>query len=224
MNFFLRRKQRNENLSLGFTPLEAPRMKNKLLSRAGDRRNHKLLTGFTALELMVAITIMTLTSAMVLISFTGVHERTAVNRVAQEVALAARRVQNISLSVTRIDTALGPLTAKVAGLAVVRDSADYTIFLDVNSNGVYGSGDAMVGEKGVLEGGIRIRRIGYIDPAGNPASTLVAHMISTAPEATLRFTDVSGNTLGETLEIEVGSPGGLTKTVTIRTSGQISVK
>lgn len=200
-------------------------MKNKLLSRAGDRRNHKLLTGFTALELLIAVTIITLTSTMVLISFTGVHEWTAVNRAARELALAARRVQNIALSVTEVEAGFTPTTAQTVGLHIVSGSSNYTLFLDKNEDGVYGAGDVVIGDVMTFTGGIRIRGITYIDSTNMQQTTLLAHMIAVAPEATLKITNASGGTLGETLQIEIGPPvGDAVRTITVRTSGQISIK
>ena len=185
--------------------------------------------GFSVLELLVAITIITLTSAMTLVSFTGVRDRTAVNRAARDLALAARRVQQLSLSVSAFEAGFSSPTAQMVGISVVSDSSEYTIFLDKNENGIYETGvdttSTQPGLSGEFVGGVRIRRIGYIDLIGNPASTLVAHVIFAAPEATMRFTDVSGNNLGEVLDIEIGTTAGIfIRTVTIRISGQISIK
>lgn len=191
------------------------------------------IAGFSTLELLVAITIMTFTSAMVLVNFTGVHERTAVNRAGRELALAARQAQSISLAVTRADTSLGPQTALTAGLKLTAGSSGYILFVDANENGVYDSlTDGRIGEKigssirdKIFEGGVLIRGINYLDSAGAVRSAAVAHMISKSPEATLRFTDVLGNPLGEILEIELATPSGrLVKKVTISISGQVSVR
>lgn len=197
-------------------------MKFSVCHRQGDG-NHT--TGFSAVELLIAITIMTLTSAMVLISFTGVRQRTGVNRAAREFALAARRVQNISLSVTEVEAGFASPTAQTVGISIVSGSSSYTIFLDKNENGAFGSGDAVIGKAETFAGGIQVRSIKYIDLGGIQKTIAVAHMISVAPEATMQFTNVSGGSIGDTLEIEIGTPAGdAVRTVTIRTSGQISVK
>lgn len=190
--------------------------------RQGDENR---TAGFSVLELLVAVTIITLTSAMVLISFTGVHERTAVNRAARELALAARRVQNISLSVTEVETGFTPTTAQTVGLHIVSGSSNYTLFLDKNEDGVYGAGDVVIGKVEAFAGSMRIRSITYIDSTNIQQTTLLAHMIAVAPEAALKITNASGGTLGDTLQIEIGPlVGDAVRTVTIRTSGQISIK
>lgn len=181
--------------------------------------------GFSVLELLIAITIITLTSAMVLISFTGVRGRTAVNRAAREFALAARRVQNISLSVSEVEVGFRSPTAQTVGLSIVSDSSNYTMFLDKNENGIYEMSQDSRIALSTFPDGIRVRSIKYTDITNVQRTISVAHMVSVAPEAILRFTDISGGTLGETLEIEVGTPAGdAVRTVVIRTSGQISVK
>lgn len=189
------------------------------------QRDKSRTAGFSILELLVAITIMTLTSAIVLISFTGVRGRTAVNRAAREFALAARRVQNISFSVTEVESGFRSPTAQTVGLNIVSGSSNYTMFLDKNENGIYEMSQDSRIALSTFPDGIRVRSIKYTDSTNVQRTISVAHMVSVAPEAILRFTDISGGTLGETLEIEIGTPAGdAVRTVTIRTSGQISVK
>ncbi|MBI2053420.1 MAG: hypothetical protein HYT41_01610 [Candidatus Sungbacteria bacterium] len=181
--------------------------------------------GFSTFELVIAIAIMMMTSAMVLVSFSGIHKRTAVNRAAREFALAARRVQNISLSVTEVETGFKPTIAQTVGIKIAGGSSDYTIFLDKNENGVFGAGDTVVGRVATLTGGVQVRTIKYIDAGGVERLVSAAHIVATAPEATMWFTAPAGGTLGDILEVEIGTPSGdAIRTVTIRTSGQITVK
>ena len=181
--------------------------------------------GFTTFELVIEIAIMTMTSAMVLISFSGIHKRTAVNRAAREFALAVRRVQNISLSITEVEAGFKPTTAQTVGIKIASGSLDYTIFLDKNENGIFGAGDTVVGKVAKLADGVQVRTIKYVDAGGIERLISAAHIVVTAPEATMRFTAAGGGTLRDVLEIGIGTPAGdVIRTVTIRTSGQITVK
>src|SRR3989344_8845438 len=173
--------------------------------------------GFTTFELVIAIAIMTMTSAMVLISFSGIHKRTAVNRAAREFALAVRRVQNISLSITEVEAGFRPTTAQTVGIKIASGSSDYTIFLDKNENGIFGAGDTVIGRVAELTGGVQVRTIKYVDAAGVQRLISAAHIIVVAPEATVRFTAALGGTVGDVLEIEIGTPSGdAVRTETIR--------
>ena len=178
------------------------------------------------------MTIIVSISAIVLFSFTGLHEGAAINRAARELALAIRRAQNMSFAVTQIDTQAGPQIPPAVGVRVVAGSPLYFIFADMVPDGRYGDSvqnntvDAKVSNaEAVFEGGITVGSLVSSDEFAQPHPVPVAHVIFLAPEAAVVLSDGAGNSLGDTLEIGLVSASGQSKkTVTVRTSGQVSIK
>mgnify|MGYP001576208317 FL=1 len=170
-------------------------------------------------------------SGMVLVSFTGLHEGAALNRGARELALAIRRVQNTSLAVTQVDTRAGPKTPPAVGIRLAQGASIYILFADLTRDNEYDpmvlsdDPDVKVGDDQIFEGGVKIKSLIYLDALGSPQAVEVANIIFAAPEATVFIGDQDGVTLGDTLKIELAAASGrLTKTVTVRTSGQVSIK
>lgn len=193
-----------------------------------DKKN----SGFTIVEIAVMLGIITAISAIVLVSFTGLHEGAAVNRAARELALAIRRAQNMSFAVTRVDTAAGPKIPPAVGVRASAGSPIYFIFADMVRDNKYGDTvqDGVVDAKVVngeaaMERGIKVVSIAARDSLGAAYAVPVAHIMFLAPEATVALSDAAGASLGEVLEIEVGSASGAAKKkITVRTSGQVSVR
>lgn len=186
--------------------------------------------GFTLVEVVVMMMIVVTISGVVLVSFTGLHEGVATNRAARELALAIRRMQNVSLAVTQVNTLAGPRTPGAVGMRLETGSPRYTLFADIVRDNKYdavvvaGQSDAKISE-GVLEGGVAITGLSYENEFGRSQTVETAHVIFTAPEAAMTVSDRNGETLGEVLQIVLSrSSGRLAKTVTVRTSGQVSIK
>lgn len=188
--------------------------------------------GFTIVEVVVMMLIITTISAIVLVSFTGLHEGAAVNRSARELALAIRRAQNMSLAVTEINTLAGPRIPAAVGLRLAQDSQTFFFFADLVRDNKYDA--EIVPEEDdarlypadeAFEGGVRVRALAYYDALGRLQTVPVMHIVFVAPEAAVMLTDEGGGSIGETAVIELATRSGqLSKTVTIRTSGQVSIK
>lgn len=182
-------------------------------------------------EVVVMMAIITVISALVLVSFTGLHEGAAVNRSARELALAIRKAQNMSLAVTSIDTLAGPRIPPAVGMRFAEDAETYFSFGDFNLDNRYGDErvddelDVRLATDAALEGGVRIAALAYYDSFGTRRTAPVMHVIFAAPEAAVTIADRDGVSLGDRAEIELASRSGqLKKIVSLRTSGQISVK
>jgi hypothetical protein len=182
-------------------------------------------------EMVVMMAIIVVISGMVLVGFTGLHEGSALNRAVRELALSIRGVQNTSLAVTQIDTRAGPKIPAAVGIRLMQGSPAYTLFADLTRDNKYDTSvisdepDARMGDDRMFEGGIKVSSLTYVDALNNPRQVSVAHIIFAAPEASVLVTDQDGAALGDTLVIELqGVSGTLKKTVTVRTSGQISIK
>ncbi len=176
--------------------------------------------------------IITAISAMVLVSFTGLHEGAAVNRAARELALAIRRAQNMSFAVTRVDTAAGPKIPPAVGVRVDAGSPIYFIFADIAQDNRYSAGvqngavDAkVVNGETTMDRGITVSSLTAFDSLMQPRGVPAAHIVFLAPEAAAVLSDAGGVLQGDVLEIELASASGAArKKVVVRTSGQISIK
>ncbi|MFY9463084.1 MAG: hypothetical protein WAP52_02780 [Candidatus Sungiibacteriota bacterium] len=187
--------------------------------------------GFTMVEVVVMMTIMVTISGMVLVSFTGLHEGSALSRAVRELALAIRKVQNTSLAVTQVNTNAGPKIPSAVGLRLTQGASVYVLFADLTRDNKYDTSvilddpDARIGDDQIFERGVKVKSLTYTDALNNPATVAVAHIIFAAPEAAVFIGDQDGNTLGDILKIELtAASGNVTKTVTVRTSGQVSIR
>ena len=180
-------------------------------------------------EVVVMLSIITIISAMVLFSFVGLSEGGALNRSARELALALRKTQDMALVVNQVEVGIPPVSQipPAVGIKLSRGTSDYKIFADLNPrDNKYTSANEDIGAPQALERNTRINAIYYYDAFGSRLPIATAHIIFAAPEAAMSITDENGNPeLGEKLEIELITPtGGATKTIMVRTNGQINIK
>lgn len=189
-------------------------------------------SGFTIIEVAVMLAIITAISAIVLISFTGLHESAAINRGARELALGIRRAQNMSFAIAQVDTQAGPVIPPAIGVRVAVDSPIYFLFADIVQDNRYSDAvennraDAKISNsESAFEGRITVESLTAYDALMVPRSVPVAHVMFLAPEATVLLTDASGNSVGDVLEIGLVSSSGATHArVVVRTSGQVSIQ
>lgn len=178
--------------------------------------------GFTAAEIVVMLTIITAISAQVLFSFTGLNEGASLHRSAQELGLAIRRAQNLSLAVRGVRPGDPPgalVVPDAVGIRLVPGSAEYIIFADHNPrDNIYSGASEIIGKPATFIRHVTIRTL-------TPTSQGGAHIILAAPEAAMTFwnNDASAS-LGDKLTIELRAPSGQTATVEVRTSGQVSIR
>lgn len=178
------------------------------------------------------MTIITMVSATVLVSFTGLHEGAAISRSARELALALRRVQNASLAVTQIDTLAGPRIPPAVGLRLAEDAETYFSFADFNRDNRYGGERAdderdarLTAGDTLFEGSVRIQSVAYYDAFNARQEIPVLYVVFAAPEAAVTLAGEDGVPLGDLAEIVlVTRSGRLTKKISVRTSGQISIR
>lgn len=188
-------------------------------------------------EMVVILSIMTVISAIVLFSFTGLSERGAINRSARELALALRSAQGMSLAVTQVGVGSPPVNKipPAVGIKFIRGTNNYQIFADLNPRDFkYTDSNEKIGDPKVMEKSVHIDSLIYYDVLGIAGSAGAAHIIFAAPEATMEITDSNGVTLGngERLEIQLSPSAAAScqeiinpcKKVIVRTSGQINIK
>lgn len=175
--------------------------------------------GFTLMEAVIVMGIMTMLSVITLISFTGVNDAVALRKERFQVALALREAQNMALAVRLIT---GGVTAPAYGIRFSTNSSTYFLFADKNippnpPNGIFDGADVKIGSDRIMEKGIKVSAFA--------PSTAIAHITFASPEADVRIADGSGNPLGETIEITLSNrSGNLTSKIKIRTSGQVTLR
>src|SRR3989338_5852128 len=176
-----------------------------------------LRRGYTSVEIIVMLSIIAMVGVLTLVSFTGLGERGTLNRAAQTLALNIRGAQNKALGVTRV----GTVTPSAISIFFTDEGSSYFIFSDVDNSRTYTPmADVKIGNDEVFERNVRVDSLtGF--PSGSPHSFAAANITLANPEASAILTDGAGNSTGNQLDIRLITPAnGLTKTITVRTSGQ----
>ena len=178
-------------------------------------------------EMVVMLSIVTAISSVVLFSFTGLNEGAALNRSVRELTLAIRQAQNMSLAVTQLEVGSPPTPQipSAVGVYISTNMADrFFLFADLPTVDFKysGSSEKIPGTEKVMERRVIINRI--IDESGNSRPTV--HILFTAPEANLTLTNDAGASISsDKIDIELITPSGnLKRIITVRVSGQISIK
>ncbi len=179
--------------------------------------------GYTVAEAVVVVSVITVISLVVLASFPGLKESGALNRAARGLALGIRQAQNMSLAVTQIGSASGPVIPPAVGTNLsLNQPQAFSIFADLVFNRKYvASEDALIKTEN-FERGVKIQNLLGYNP--DPASHTAVHILFAAPEATIFLTDGNGIDIGNRVDIELVSPSGEKRTIVVRTSGQVSIK
>ena len=184
------------------------------------------MKGFTMIEVVVMVAIVTAISSVVLFSFAGLNESGALNRSVRELALNIRKAQNSSLVVTEqmIGSPAVATLPPAVGVELTINQSAYKIFADLDSptprDFKYSGSSEKIGEDEAFQKNVRVLELNT--PSGNQARV---NIIFTAPEASMVITQADGVAVGNKVDIKIEAPTTRqTKTITVRTSGQITVK
>lgn len=176
-------------------------------------------------EIVVMMAIIVTISGMALVSFGGLHEGVAVNRSVRELGLAIRKIQNVSLSITHVDTGAGPKIPKAVGMQLMQGASGYTLFLDQDFNKKYDPGSNPPDVKLADGDQVFVGHVTVSSLAVDGVSAGVVYVIFTTPYADMVISDQNGALLGDTLKVTLTGPSGqISKKVTVRTSGQVSIQ
>lgn len=183
--------------------------------------------GFTMIEVVVMLAIITILSAIVLVNFTGLNEGGTLNRAQRELGLALRRAQNMAATVKQIEVGGTPDVPPAIGVQLstqAGSNGSYLLFGDLDQNGRFGAGLENI------EKPIPFFRNIIVKEFRNETQAVIAiptlNILFQAPEAVMTFHDDTNGTLinEPTLRVILEAPSGQIREVTIRTSGQISIK
>jgi len=195
---------------------------------SGRQKNQsKFSAGYTAIEVVIVASIMMVISAIVLVGFGGLNDSVALNRSVRDLAVVLRRAQNMALAVTGVP-AIGNVVPPAVGVELTKGASTYLLFADrVGSrDNKYGSSDGELIQSSRFDRNVVAYQ--FFDVSGdiiNPAGG-VLNIIFSAPEADLRITDGNGNGDSDWAKVDIvfRSPSGKEKVITVRESGQITVR
>jgi len=205
-------KRKDSSLSLGMTVFER--------------------SGFTSIELVVSLAIITLVSAQIFVSFSGLGGNAALNRAIQELTGEIRKAQYSAIAVIYApNSGLPPSPAVGIRISTVVGAIPQVLrFIDRNDSGCTpcvqnNKYDAVWNEKigeYALPGNIKINRL--IDDQGNDTYTTM-HILFKVPEAEVALAKDDGTLFpGNRVDIELAAANGTKKTITARITGQINAK
>jgi hypothetical protein len=212
-------------------------------------RNHtcntrtRFVSGFTILELIVTLSIFTALTGLLLFNFQTFESRTTLDAVTQEVALAFRQAQVYGVSIHEFQGAQGSVfppygvnfdTAFFSGSAPTAFVLYADVLPDENGDQEYSGtldceSSTECTEKIILRQGYTVQTFcGVISPGAScdALSSLDVIFRRPNPEAIILGKYTSGGSKLFFIEanVVISAPTGETKTVIVRSSGQISVK
>lgn len=197
--------------------------------------------GFTILEVMVVVTIVSLIASVVIFSYRQFTEKLALSAATQEIAIAVRQAQTYGRSVKEVKKGGGDFNTPY-GVAFDISTADtrsyYILFTDNNNNGVY-NGDGSCSpssecvEKDIIRNGAYISEIcgstgGSFDCAIPVVRSMTVTFVRPDRDAFIYFIDSGGNPIGgpyQTVKIKLSVPSGSQSAfVVVDKNGQISTQ
>ena len=190
-----------------------------------------LSKGFTLVELLVVVSIMLIITSTLLLQQQKFNSATLMRTLAYNIALSIRQAQVYGTSV--VGTNQSGATTFAAGYGIYFSSTvDYLLFADFNNNGRYNSGNEEHKKTFTLGSGYTISNFcavvtpsSYYCKSGGTGTNITSIAISFKrpnPDAQLvELTDVS--TAVSSAYIQLKSPGGDTRAISVTTTGQISV-
>jgi prepilin-type N-terminal cleavage/methylation domain-containing protein len=179
-------------------------------------------SGFTLLEMIVVIGIMSLVTSLVLASYPGISETLGVSRAAEEIASSVRQTQAYGLGVKEFGTGSGIFPGY--GLYFDKTApASYIFFADANNNKQYDGSSEKISEM-LIQGNAVIDDL-CVDQKQIPAGScgianFSAVYLRPAPQVSL----TSGGSPYSDAEIKIKGTRGTTKTIILWQSGQVTVE
>jgi len=207
----------------------------------------KSTTGFTMVELVVTIAIFTIITSMIMVSQRRFGGNIQITNLAYDVALSIRQAQAYGISVRRVTQAASSEQFSKSYGVHFRDTGYFVLFTDIDGNGLY---DTFLDDKSKclaipptghnpecvevfkIEKGNSISKFcagdqctNSEDPNKIDSLDILFHRPD--PEPTINATQNlarTGASPYSNASITVTSPQGLSKTVTVSASGQISIQ
>lgn len=203
----------------------------------------KYKKGFTVIELLVAIAVITLLSSIPFFGYRVFSNKVALAASVQDMALSIRQAQTNALSAKESSPGSGNFNSGQGVYFDITDPTSYYIFVDKNGNGKYdvgsgcGSSNTECISQNKISNGVTMSSFCGMDLAGNnacpPTNSRALTILFTRPnpDALIQFTDSSGNIISNSYrgaQISLGLSGGvggsdLASNMSFYQNGQISV-
>lgn len=214
-----------------------------LLNNKRKNINKRSNAGFSLLELIISVAIFVLITIFVLVDYGKFGNTLVLDNLAHEIALSVREAQAYAMSVR--ESEIGSSLFPGYGLYFHRaSSTSYLLFIDEDGNELYDPGDGCGGltteciKRFSIGNGNRILSLCGTQASGGPtAGTGCAgppdysdyfHIVFTRPNPDANIMGDTGGGGGveafSKAEITVISPKGLTRTVDVWLTGQLSVR
>jgi prepilin-type N-terminal cleavage/methylation domain-containing protein len=194
--------------------------------------------GFTLVELMITIAIVTILSSTAILNYYGFNDRLSISSAGQEMAVNIRQSQTYGLNVKETGVGAGDFS-KAFGVYFSMETGEntyYIIFVDKDGDKKYdadsgcGSGSTECLERVNFQNGVNISFVDAIStcPSTNAARYLTITFLRPDPDADINFFNNGGNSLScsqqSNAQITLVSRGGRTTVLTIERTGQIHVQ
>jgi prepilin-type N-terminal cleavage/methylation domain-containing protein len=193
-----------------------------------------ITAGFTMVELMISIAIMVVILGVVMFNYRSFDSGIILTNLAFDVGLTIREAQSFGVSVKAGDTNSSDTSFTYPyGVHFDRSNkTQYTVFVDLNRNGLYDNGEIV--KTYTLKGGYSISDLctknasTNAETCGNastPPNTFDITFVRPNPDASI-FVNTTGPSIPDAAEIKISpnqNPSAI-KTITVRSTGQISVQ
>ncbi len=183
-------------------------------------------SGFSLIELLVSVSILTIITAVVLAQHNQFSGNLALSNLVYDIALSVRQAQVYGLSVREFGAGSGEFDIGYGVHFDAGNSTSYALFADRNRNGRY-DGESELVEVFTLGRGFVLSGLCVSPTAGAelcaPAdfASLDVVFIRPDPDALIRVN--TGSDLYQSLRVVARSPQGKTREVVVVATGQISV-
>ncbi len=184
--------------------------------------------GFTVLEMVIVLGIVTMISSVVLANYPAFNERLGVRRAAEDIASLIRQAQAYGLGVKEFGAGSGIFPGygiyfkRYASVGVPANF--YILYADSNNNLIYDAPGEKISELS-LQGAAVIDDICGDQKQATPGpcgkGNLYVEYLRPQPSVSLRTAD--GVSYSD-VEVKIKGPRGTTKTIVIWISGQVSIE
>ena len=189
--------------------------------------------GFTLVELLVSIAIISVITAVALVQQGQFNQTVALTNLAYEVALSVREAQVFGISVREFSD--GAVTNRPYGVEFAREyQTRYHVYVDIDGNSRYSGENELVGVGELTRGNIIERFCGITGNTETCGSTtgsvtalraLSVQFMRPHPDAIIRGITNTGSTqVFDGARIYLMSPEGTSRCVRVRATGQVSVE
>lgn len=190
-------------------------------------KSQKPNQGFTMVEMLVSIGIVTLIMSSILFNYSTFSDNLALSSAGQEMAIIIRQAQTYGLAVKETSLAGGNFDSAYGVYFDISDDSNYYLFTDLDADEKYDSPEELV-EKFTLRNGVRVSD--FCDESACPPSPSVRMMDITFlrpnTDARINFTNNGGGIVvgpSNTGKVVLVSRKGSTLTITVESTGQVLV-